>query len=380
MVTDGMVAPRTTLKQASRLLQGMAVSVAGLLALALAVCAMNGSFDSPPSVDVESGSSTTTTTVVAVPLAPAPTARLVAAASNVKATATKSKLDDDSSDSSDSSSSPTLSSMEREVVELERQIQRHMDKRSKSLDGAAEATSKCDPADDACADAHTQVKWKISQDKYEQAAMNDILRADTTPTNETDTASTKQTSSQEGAALFQQYASKADQISGLKSFSTLDKLTSQLVHLHTVQERQSIQDLKEAEAKLHALRMDERKDSDAKHAARQSEVISSTERHVKEELAKMSGEVPVVDVVPEKSHQDCETECSDIPEKLAPAAMDSTSSVPDTETSYRSDVSAAQSVEAARRQAFLEAEKKLHAKVTARICGIWRVELCGLTA
>ena len=75
MVIDGMVAPRTTPnppnpKQASRWLQGMAVSVAGLLALALAVFAMNGSFDSPPSVDVDSGSSTTTT--VPRPLSPFP--------------------------------------------------------------------------------------------------------------------------------------------------------------------------------------------------------------------------------------------------------------------------------------------------------------------
>ncbi len=173
--------------------------------------------------------------------------------------------------------SPSLESMEREVIELEKQIQRHMAAREQALAKVAVATSKCHPADAACGQAKDQIHWKISQDKYEQAAMKDILKQD------------RENSTQEGQALFHHYASQAEQLSGIRPLASLNNRTAALVREHIRAEHLSLRELRAAEDRLDRLKMAERRMLDAKQAALDRAAISRAQRHIKRETELMTG-------------------------------------------------------------------------------------------
>ncbi len=173
--------------------------------------------------------------------------------------------------------SPSLESMEREVIELEKQIQRHMAAREQALVKVAAATSKCNPADAACGQAKDQIHWKISQDKYEQAAMKDILKQD------------RENSTQEGQALFHHYANQAEQLSGIRSLASLNNRTAALVREHIRAEHLSLRALRAAEDRLDRLKMAERRMLDAKQAALDRAAISRAQRHIKRETELMTG-------------------------------------------------------------------------------------------
>ncbi len=182
-----------------------------------------------------------------------------------------------SSLSDDMAPSPSLESMEREVIELEKQIQRHMAAREQALVKVAAATSKCDPADASCGQAKDQIHWKISQDKYEQAAMKDILQQD------------RENSTEEGQALFHHYANQAEQLSGIRSLASLNNRTATLVREHIRAEHLSLRALRAAEDRLDRLKMAERRMLDAKQAALDHAAISRAQRHIKREIELMTG-------------------------------------------------------------------------------------------
>jgi hypothetical protein len=294
----------------------------------------------------------------------------------------------------DSSSTPSLESMEREVIELEKQIQRHMAAREKALVRVSAATAKCGAADAACNQAHTEVNWKISKDKYEQAAMNDILKDDKKPNTE-----------EEGQALFNRYASQAEQLSGLHSLQTLNNETTEMVHQHILAEHQSLHALRAAEQKLDSLKMAERKMQDAKQAEIVKAAISKTQQHMNQQLEKMSvgsRHKIVVSAAKERARDSSCSDCGPNPSSdssAAGASSDTWESVPSpsanaevsedetqgavlspsssnptdvvhkvsltSETGYQHDFAQAQHVEALRRKAFLNIEKQLESKVLA---------------
>ena len=184
----------------------------------------------------------------------------------------KSSLYDDGN-----SSTPSLASMEREVIELEKQIQRHMTARENALVRVAAATSNCDANDTACGQAHDQINWKVSQDKYEQAAMKDILQED------------HENSTEEGQQLFAQYASQADQLSGIQSLADLNKETNTLVHQHILAEHESLHALREAENQLDQIKKAQRAMREKKRAALDKAAISLAQKHMNSEVERMSG-------------------------------------------------------------------------------------------
>jgi hypothetical protein len=227
--------------------------------------------------------------------------------------------------------------MEREVIELEKQIQLHMSSRAGSLESALKVTAACASDGSDCKDANDQIKWKASQDKYEQGAMQAILKDDHEKANST----------QEGAALFQQYAAQADHLSGLHSLSALNEMSSKLVKLHAIAERESLNDLRQEEDRLSSLRMEDRRKQEMKQAEEQSAVISRTESHMASELARMNG-----------------ADCG--PAGCGPTSAGAPGAVPATERAYRQDFKQAESIEELRRQAFLANELALHEKVPRR--------------
>ena len=294
--------------------------------LLLAFCALSGWFDhGQPIVDDE--------TVPAIPVVPFTEDDFIASPSSHRVALVDAHV---ISTPPSQGASKSLLGMEREVLELEKQIQLHMSSREGSLVHALKVTDKCASTDADCNDAHDQLKWKVSQDQYEQGAMQAILKGEGKKVNST----------KEGAALFKQYAAKADELSGLRSLSKLNQVSSNIVHEHTIQERANLEVLRREEEKLRSLRMEERRDRDAKQAETQSAVLSRTRAHMAQELARMNGaECPTAG---------CDGTAAEAGEAVA---------VPATESAYLRDFAQAEGIEALRREAFLANERALHAKV-----------------
>ena len=95
------------------------------------------------------------------------------------------------------------------------------------------------------------------------------------------------------------------------------------------------------------LRMEERKELDAKQAEMQRAVISRTQTHMAQELARMNGAA-----CPPSGCGGTEAGDGNIP-----------SAAPVTEREYRQDFAQAEGIEAERRAAFLANARALHAKV-----------------
>ena len=228
----------------------------------------------PASKTVVAGPRTDTSASKALKKTPSSIIKTVEAAKN---SPTTKKAKKSSLSGNDEPVAPSLKDMEREVIELEKQIQRHMVAREKALVKVAAATSKCNPADKECGHAHEQINWKLSKDKYEQAAMKDILKED------------HQNSTEEGQELFAQYASQADQLSGLQSLANLNNETTTLVHQHILAEHESLHELREAEEKLDRLKIAERKMHEQQRAALDRAAISKAQEHMRSEVERMSG-------------------------------------------------------------------------------------------
>jgi hypothetical protein len=230
--------------------------------------------------------------------------------------------------------------MEREVIELEKQIQLHMSSRADSLESALKTTAACASDNNDCKDANNQIRWKVSKDKYEQGAMQAILKNDDGKLNSTQT----------GVILFRQYAVQANRLSGLHSLSALNKESSKLVKLHDIAERESLEHLRQEEYRISSMRMKERREQEAKQAKEQRTVTARTESHMAAELARMNGAA-------------CGTAGC---EPTAGAGAGAPGAVPATERAYRQDFARAEGVEELRRRAFLANELALHDKVRAR--------------
>jgi hypothetical protein len=133
-------------------------------------------------------------------------------------------------------------SMEREIKELEKQEAKHFEARHKALEAAMKATSNCPPADTECQQAAEHVNWKMAKDKYEQAAMQDIMKEEKTKKDES-----------AGMAMFEGYSKLADALSGVPQLKSLYNQTNTEEQSRSQKERSALTALKQADAELRQL-------------------------------------------------------------------------------------------------------------------------------
>jgi hypothetical protein len=125
---------------------------------------------------------------------------------------------------------------------LQQQEAKHFEARHKALEAAMKATSNCPPTDAACQQAAEHVNWKMAKDKYEQAAMQDIMKEEKTKKDES-----------AGMAMFEGYSKLADALSGVPQLKSLYNQTNTEEESRSEKERSALTALKQADHELRQL-------------------------------------------------------------------------------------------------------------------------------
>lgn len=151
----------------------------------------------------------------------------------------------------------TLRDLYREVQELQKQENAHFSAREKALQNAlSKATEDTDMKN---------LKWKSAEDRYEQAALNDIHDQDNSRSNITG----------EGDKQFEEYEEKAQELMGTRDIKKLVNQTALKERTRQSLQQKALSTLRSTEHELHQIEQEERRLADAKEEKKQ---VSATRK------------------------------------------------------------------------------------------------------
>jgi len=176
--------------------------------------------------------------------------------------------------------------LEREVKELESRETQRIAARKEAVEKALSSTADCSSSVDpvGCKKAHSQIAWRASQDKYERAALTDIVNEDHDK-DDRDVADVAMTQTRAEELHNQRTAEK---LSGIKEFNALDKQSMGLEKIRSAKEQAALKALiseKHQLAQVKEEEMEERDKADQRQQARKSaEIQKEVNIHVSQEM------------------------------------------------------------------------------------------------
>jgi hypothetical protein len=210
--------------------------------------------------------------------APAGTAKAVAAPGQGIARVGKGtqKMSDNWKINENVPDSPTYADLQREVDELEKEEKQHFNTRAASM---TKAMTTADTDGDKA--GLKNLKWKNAKDKYEQAAFKDIM--------DEEKERIKDTITEQGAQMFQQYEQKAQALMGTDELKELQNSTAIAEEKRSMAEKSALVALRSAHVQLKKVEAEEEAARDKEDKEKQERANAKMAAHLQAAVDRESG-------------------------------------------------------------------------------------------
>ena len=172
--------------------------------------------------------------------------------------------------------SPTYADLQREVNELEKEEKQHFNTRAASM---AKAMTTADTDGDKA--GLKNLKWKNAKDKYEQAAFKDIM--------DEEKERIKDTITEQGAQMFQQYEQKAQSLMGTDELKELQNSTAVAEEKRSMAEKSALVALRSAHVQLKKVEAEEEAARDKEDKEKQERANAKIAAHLQAAVDRESG-------------------------------------------------------------------------------------------
>ena len=172
--------------------------------------------------------------------------------------------------------SPTYADLQREVDELEKEEKQHFNTRAASM---TKAMTTADTDGDKA--GLKNLKWKNAKDKYEQAAFKDIM--------DEEKERIKDSITEQGAQMFQQYEQKAQALMGTDELKELQNSTAIAEEKRSMAEKSALVALRSAHVQLKKVEAEEEAARDKEDKEKQERANAKMAAHLQAAVDRESG-------------------------------------------------------------------------------------------